>query len=80
MEELIMVALKFKANLRSRVSGLLTSSVERCSLMATEESRCCRRKGEEKSKCTKNSMFANMKVTLADRFLVLPGLQILLAV
>lgn len=28
MEKLIMVALKFKANLRSSMSGLLTSSVE----------------------------------------------------
>lgn len=42
MEELIMVALKFKANLRSRVSALLTSSVERCGLRPAEESHCCR--------------------------------------
>lgn len=45
MEKLIMVALKFKANLRSSMSGLLTSSVEWCGLMATEESQW-RREGK----------------------------------
>lgn len=72
MEELIMVALKFKANLRSRVSGLLTSSVERCSLMATEESHCCR-EGEGRSDCMNDSMFADMKITLAHRNFFSPG-------
>lgn len=45
MEKLIMVALKFKANSRSSVSGLLTSSEEWCGLMAAKESRR-RREGE----------------------------------
>lgn len=53
MEKLIMVALKFKANLRSSMSGLLTSSVEWCGLMATKESNW-RREGKGRSDCMKN--------------------------
>lgn len=66
MEKLIMVALKFKANLRSSMSGLLTSSAEWCGLMATEES-CWRRKGKGGVAAWK-FLFAE----LGDRFLYSP--------
>lgn len=71
MEKLIMVALKFKANLRSSMSGLLTSSVEWCGLMATEES-LRRREGKGRSDCMKNYSSQKMKITFGNRYLYSP--------
>lgn len=70
MEKLIMVALKFKANLRSGMSGLLTSSVDWCGLMATEESHW-RHEGAEEWVHEK-SLYADMKMTFGNRFLYSP--------
>lgn len=70
MEKLIMVALKFKANLRSSMSGLLTSSVEWCGLMATKESRWHHEGMEEW--LHEKSLLVEMKITSANRFLYSP--------
>lgn len=71
MEKLITLALKFKANLRSSMSGLLTSSVEWCGLMATEESLPAPPR-EREERLHEEWFLAEMEITYVNRLLDSP--------